>query len=522
MGEMQEKSDAQLLRDYAERGNEAAFREIVDRHADLIYSAALRQVNSAAAAGDIAQGVFVDLARKAQTAGDRQPANSSLAGWLFRSTRYAALNHLRDDRRRAANERQAMEQLLTNAETAPDWSRIRPVLDEALDGLSDEDREALLLRYFKNHDFRAVGLALGVSDDAAQKRVSRAVEQLRDFFAKRGITVGAGGLAVALSANAVQAAPAGLAAAISTAAVAGTTLAASAAAVATKTFVMTTMKTALVATAFAIVSGTGIYEARQNSLLRGQIETSRQQQVSLAAQTTELQNERDAAARKVDVAAEPKAVGDNSNELLRLRAEVTRLRNQANAGTQEADSAKAFRSTVMQVFSNAPPIRTYLANTSATVAWNESVLVGGWATPPGKRTYLLSTPQSADGGKSILIKSKIFAVPETAGKELGLEQFNVDGQTSNHAHALNPDQVAALLNAARASAGVELLTAPEVTTGSGRQAEIQVGDMHQTPSGESYFTGPVINLIPTISQDGKSVQLVIAVQINSPLLIPDE
>src|ERR1035437_4702593 len=201
MVEMHEKSDVQLLRDYAEDGHEAAFRELVTRHADFVFSAALRQVNSPDLAGDIAQGVFTDLARKARPLAEQMPG--SLAGWLHRGTRYAAFNHLRDTRRRLANEKQAMEQLLINSESAPDWELIRPVRDEA--------REALLLRYFKNQDFRAVGLALGVSDDTAQKRVSRAVERLREFFSKRNMTIGASGLAVVISANAVQAAPVGLA-----------------------------------------------------------------------------------------------------------------------------------------------------------------------------------------------------------------------------------------------------------------------------------------------------------------------
>src|ERR1041384_6073466 len=109
--------------------------------------------------------------------------------------------------RRRSRERQAMEQLLQTSESAPDWQRLGPMLDEAMADLSDEDRQAVLLRYFKNHDFRIVGQALGMSDDAAQKRVSRAVERLRGFFAKRGVTVGAGGLVAAISSNAVQAAP---------------------------------------------------------------------------------------------------------------------------------------------------------------------------------------------------------------------------------------------------------------------------------------------------------------------------
>ena len=96
-------------------------------------------------------------------------------------------------------------------ETAPDWDRVRPVLDEAMADLSDEDREALLLRFFRNHDFRAIGLSLGVSDDAAQKRVSRALERLRAEFDRRGVTTTAVALSTALGAHAVTVAPVGLA-----------------------------------------------------------------------------------------------------------------------------------------------------------------------------------------------------------------------------------------------------------------------------------------------------------------------
>ena len=135
MGEMQDQSDLQLLRDFARNDADAAFREIVARYADLVYSAALRQVESSAGAGDIAQGVFTDLARKARQVADQMPEGHSLAGWLHRATRYAALNHLRDARRRLTNERQAMEQLLTNSESTADWEQIRPALDEALDSL---------------------------------------------------------------------------------------------------------------------------------------------------------------------------------------------------------------------------------------------------------------------------------------------------------------------------------------------------------------------------------------------------
>jgi RNA polymerase sigma factor (sigma-70 family) len=325
---MQDKPDAQLLREYA-NGNEAAFREIVERHTDLVYSAAARQVASADLARDIAQGVFVDLARKARPVSERLSTHASVIGWLYRSTRFAVLTHLRDDRRRAAHERQAMEQLITDSSPAQDWERIRPLLDEAMAELSDDDREAVLLRYFRNNDFRAVGQALGTSDDAAQKRVSRAVERLREFFSKRGVTIGAAGLVVVISANAVHAAPAGLAATISAAAViAATTVQTSTAIAATKAIAMTTLQKAVITTTVAALIGVGVYEARQTSQLRDQIESLQLEHVSLTGQIVQLKHERDDAVIRPRSSENSNKSNQDNAELLRLRAEVTDLREQ--------------------------------------------------------------------------------------------------------------------------------------------------------------------------------------------------
>jgi RNA polymerase sigma factor (sigma-70 family) len=326
---MQEKPDAQLLRAYLE-GNEAAFREIVSRHTDLIYSAALRQVSSPDLAQDIAQSVFVDLVRKAKQISDRLTPKASLAGWLYRSTRFAVLTRLRDDQRRARHERQAMEQLITDSSPAPDWERIRPHLDAAMAELSDGDREALVLRYFKNHDFHTVGRALNLSDDAAQKRVSRAVERLREFFSARGVTIAASALLVLISANAVQSAPVALAATISTAALlTGTTAHASTVAAVTKAIAMTTMQKILITAAVVVVLGAGTYQAHQDTQLREQIKTLQQQQAPLTAQIRQLQHERDDAVNRLaSVGAENEQLKTNQNqaELLTLRGEVAQFK----------------------------------------------------------------------------------------------------------------------------------------------------------------------------------------------------
>ena len=284
--------------------------------------------------------MFTDLARKAQSVAEKTTQGNSLAGWLHRSTRYAALNHLRDTRRREANERLAMEQLIINSESAPDWDLIRPALDEALDSLCDEDRAALLLRYFENKSLREVGEALGTSDDTAQKRVSRATERLREFFSKRKVTIGASGLAVLLSANSVQAAPAGLAVAISTAALAGTAVTALTAATATKAIAMTLMQKTAVTAALALVAGVAIYQAHQASQLRDANQALQQQLTPLTDQVRQLQHERDQASNQIAGMSEELALAkknQNPSDVLKLRSEVTTLRKEKS----ESDSQSA-------------------------------------------------------------------------------------------------------------------------------------------------------------------------------------
>ncbi len=214
---MKKLSDQHLLGEYARRKSEAAFAELVRRHVDCVYSAAFRMVGEAALAEDVTQGAFVALAQNAS----RLMGRPVLSGWLHRTARNLAANTIRSEVRRRAREQEAaaMNQY-TSAEPDSLWARIAPHLDAALEELSEADRDAVSLRYFERKSAREMAAILGTSEDAAQKRVNRAVERLRQIFAHQGITVGAGGLAAVLSANAVRAAPAGLAAGISATALA--------------------------------------------------------------------------------------------------------------------------------------------------------------------------------------------------------------------------------------------------------------------------------------------------------------
>jgi RNA polymerase sigma factor (sigma-70 family) len=326
MSEMHDQSDAQLLRDYAERDAEAAFAEIVTRHTDLVYSAALRQVYSPDLACDVTQSVFTDLARKARIVSANLSPEASLVGWLYRGTRFAARDLYRNEARRTQRERLAMEQLLSAPESTPDWEQLRPVLDDAMSELDDTDRDAVLLRYFKNHDLRTVGATLGISDDAAQKRVSRAVERLREFFAKRGVTVGASGLAVVISANAVQAAPVGLALTISTAAaLTGTTLATTATVTATKAIAMITLqKTLLTVAVVGSVTTSLLIQQHRHTKAREADQLAQQQSSQLAR----LKTDNDRLSSLAALAGSSSA--NNPDELNRLREEAATLRQKTN------------------------------------------------------------------------------------------------------------------------------------------------------------------------------------------------
>ena len=262
---------------------------------------------------------------------------------------------MRDDRRRIARERQAMEQLIINSQSAPDWERIQPALDEAMADLNDDEREALLLRYFKNHDFRAVGRALGINDDAAQKRVSRAVERLRELFAKRGIAIGAGGLVALISANAVQAAPAGLAVAFSSAALLAGTTAASAAATTTMNWI--NLKTIAAIFTSAVVAGTAthVLEQKETSRLR-----DANQRLLVHAQTLTAEKEEALAATTVRN-EELQRLQQSQSELLRLRGEVAQSRAQQKEMATLRDENQSLRSHAASAQSQAGQIRTQAA-----------------------------------------------------------------------------------------------------------------------------------------------------------------
>jgi RNA polymerase sigma factor (sigma-70 family) len=212
--------DSELLRRYAAEHSEAAFAELVRRHVDLVYSAALRLVNGDShRAQDLTQQVFSELARHAKSLA-RHP---TLVGWLYTTTRQMAWRAIRSETRRAAREHMAstMNDPTHPSAPEPEWEHLQPVLDDAMHQLNDTDRLAVLLRFFKNKSLREVGLELNLTENAARMRVERALEKLRLRLARKGVTSTSSALALALTGNAVNSAPAAFTAALAGASLTG-------------------------------------------------------------------------------------------------------------------------------------------------------------------------------------------------------------------------------------------------------------------------------------------------------------
>ena len=314
------ENDEQLLHAYARERSESAFGELVARHIDFVYSTALRVVNGDShLAQDVAQTVFIDLARKAGSL----PDGVALPGWLHRHTCYTATKAVRTERRRQGREQMAMEMRALDDNTRQEWEQVAPYLDESLNQLNPADRDALVLRFLKQQDLRAVGAALGISDDAAQKRVDRALEKLQILLKHRGATLSAAALGTALATEAVTAAPAGLAGSVAGAALASAAAGGGITAALVKVMAMTKLKFGLVSLAVAAGIALSVWQYRQTERLRGEITSLRRSSAELA----ELREENQRLAEALRAEAErPKA---DNRELLRLRGQVGLLRQAA-------------------------------------------------------------------------------------------------------------------------------------------------------------------------------------------------
>jgi RNA polymerase sigma factor (sigma-70 family) len=328
--------DHELLREFARTNSGDAFAELVRRHLNLVYSAALRQVNGDAhLAQDIAQSVFTDLARQASSLARRE----NLSGWLYTSAHFAATKIIRGENRRRDREAQFMRETINETASDGEWDKVRSTLDEAMHELKPSDREAILLRYFENRPFAELGTLFGLNENAARMRVERALEKLRGLFAKRGV-VTAGALAAVISANAVQLAPPNLAAILT-----ASSLAAAETGTLTfaKTMIIAKLKLALSAIAVAGAAAAFVHQQQVQNKLRAQND-------SLQGQVAQLQTDNESFSHRLAETGNAQKLSDEQfNELLRLRGEVGTLRQQANEAVKLRDENQQLQEAATQL-----------------------------------------------------------------------------------------------------------------------------------------------------------------------------
>ena len=340
-------NDTELLRRYVEERAESPFTELVHEHLNLVYSAALREVNGdGALAEDVSQAVFTELARKAP----RLLGHPSLAGWLYTTVRRVAANWRRADqhRQRREEEAQSMKELLSEDSPNEAWQQIRPVLDDALHDLNEADREAVVLRFLEDRPLREVGARLGLNENAARMRVDRALEKLRGQLVRRGITSTASGLAAALAIGVLTPAPAALAGTIASAALASGAAAGSATLTLMKLMSMTTVKVSLIGA--LVVAGIAVPAWQQTRLQRVQAENEqlRANETGTQAPDAEL------ASLRAEVESLRKG-SDNQAELEQLRQwkaqtqpELLRLRGMAGVARRANVEAEQLRAKLAQ------------------------------------------------------------------------------------------------------------------------------------------------------------------------------
>ena len=425
----------QLLTEYVKTGSETAFRDLVTRYVDLVHSAAVRLVNGDThLAEDVTQTVFADLAKLARTlSGDVM-----LGGWLHRHTCYVASKTLRAERRRLARERQAVEMNSLEDHSAANLATVAPILDDAINQLGAEDRAAILLRFFEQHDFKSVGEALGSNEEAARKRVDRALDKLESLLKRRGVAFSAAALASTLSAHAVSAAPAGLAITISSVALTGAAAGGGATLTIIQIMSMTKLKVGIASA--IIVAGVAVpwvMQQQTKTELAAANEALRQKTEQLTALTAENERLADQVARTA-AAVETPSTNTPSRELLKLRSEVGRL----SAAERAAAAARTNLESALSGITADPAMRKTIRDQQKMglgMIYKEFANRAGLSAEMGEKLTELLADDVMDNidritevlreGKSPAEMDRVFAAQEAALREKVKELLGPEAYT---------------------------------------------------------------------------------------------
>lgn len=380
----------ELLRVYASSASETAFAELVSRYVNLVYSTALRLVRGDShLAQEISQNVFTDMARMAGSLS----SDVMLGGWLHRHTCYLAQKALRTEHRRAAREAQAAQ--MNEPEEESSLAALAPILDEAINKLGGEDRRAILLRYFEEKDFRAVGESLGSSEEAARKRVNRALEKLRALLTRRGVVLSAAALGAALETEAVTAAPAAIAGGLAASALAAASAGGGTALTTLYFMSMTKMQAGVIAAVTLALSIPLVLQYRGQARLKQEIESLRAETGQIAGLKAENARLSNLVAAAQHAAPAPKN-DEQFHELMKLRGEVGTLRRTATEAEAVVSAGKE------------SPLSGITANPEMNKAIRNQQKLGLSMIYKGLTNHAKITPEKA-GALTDLLADKVMA-----------------------------------------------------------------------------------------------------------------
>lgn len=450
--EMNMIEDAELLRQFASKHTEDDFTELVRRHLNLVYSAALRQVSgNHQLAEEVTQSVFTDLARKAESLLSRE----SLTGWLYTSAHFAAAKVVRGEQRRRLREQEAHIMQETNANSGAElqWEQLQPVIDDAMHELPEADREAILQRYFEKQPFLQIGAKLGLTENAARMRVERALEKLRGILETRGVASTSVALAAVLGAQAVSAAPVAL-----SATVVGTSLAAVVGGAATALSIFTATKLKVAVPVLCAVAAVVALFVQNETLSQLRNENA----ALLAAQRSVTVDESPVVSQDAD--DEVERLRREKLELLKLRGEVGRLRREL----AEMSVARAI-------------------------------------VYPTNETVEAESPKEST--QQINVKARFVT-----GSDEALGIFGLPGDAVTR--VVSGSEMETLLDQIKKSESIETIGELQVTTLSGRQAQISKSGA-VTNEASVFESGYVLDVLPKIREDDQSIDLKIVISKTS-------